>query len=229
MYELNNTHHESLVLSVWSSSQCNPVCVHQTPRRINPWKAAGSVQTNWHTSSCIYLTLHWARWSYPSVSRKLPSPVYQMKPTCHCLNDYHPIPLTPVIMKCSKSLVRDHIKSLLPLSLSGVLQKLFHLSLNQERILVLLKTSFLFSVPKNWTPSGLSDYRPAALRPFLVHLRPHMKSLFAVSTFTPRWTWQHCENHWTERPTVMLLKRRGWANSILFTGKPKLESKLLLR
>lgn len=174
-------------------------------RRINPWKAAGPN----NIAGCVlkecadqlaYVFTYIFNTSLsqvvvPICFKKATITPVPKKHTCHCLNDYRPIPLTPIIIKCSKSLLRDHIKSKLPLSLSGVLQQLFHLSLNQERILVLLKTSCLISVPKNWTPSGLSDYRPAALRPFLVHLRPHIKSLLAVSTFTPRWTWQHCENH----------------------------------
>ncbi|KAI4892572.1 hypothetical protein NFI96_024739, partial [Prochilodus magdalenae] len=34
-----------------------------------------------------------------------------------CLNDYHPVALTPIIMKCFERLVMRHIKTLLPPSL----------------------------------------------------------------------------------------------------------------
>ncbi|KAK3573689.1 hypothetical protein QTP86_032048, partial [Hemibagrus guttatus] len=34
-----------------------------------------------------------------------------------CLNDYHPVALTPIIMKCFERLVMRHIKNLLPPSL----------------------------------------------------------------------------------------------------------------
>ncbi|KAK3539269.1 hypothetical protein QTP86_032717 [Hemibagrus guttatus] len=34
-----------------------------------------------------------------------------------CLNDYHPVALTPIIMKCFKRLIMKHIKNLLPPSL----------------------------------------------------------------------------------------------------------------
>ncbi|XP_068439610.1 unconventional myosin-XVB [Clinocottus analis] len=65
--------------------------------------------------------------------------------------------------------------------LSGVLQHLFNLSLKQEEVPVLWKTSCLVPVPKKSMPSGLKDYRPVALtshvmkvleRLVLAHLRP---------------------------------------------------------
>ncbi|KAK3546824.1 hypothetical protein QTP86_003077 [Hemibagrus guttatus] len=34
-----------------------------------------------------------------------------------CLNDYHPVALTPIIMKCFERFVMRHIKNLLPASL----------------------------------------------------------------------------------------------------------------
>ncbi|KAF7643345.1 hypothetical protein LDENG_00241400, partial [Lucifuga dentata] len=36
------------------------------------------------------------------------------KPVVSCLNDYHPITLTSVIMKCFKQIVKTHICSFLP-------------------------------------------------------------------------------------------------------------------
>ena len=33
------------------------------------------------------------------------------------LNDYHPVPLTPTLMKCSEELVLQHIKDNIPVSL----------------------------------------------------------------------------------------------------------------
>ncbi|KAK3547944.1 hypothetical protein QTP70_001322 [Hemibagrus guttatus] len=39
------------------------------------------------------------------------------KSTVSCLNDYHPVGLTPIVMKCFKSLVMRHIKTQLPASL----------------------------------------------------------------------------------------------------------------
>ncbi|KAK3548525.1 hypothetical protein QTP70_013370 [Hemibagrus guttatus] len=39
------------------------------------------------------------------------------KSTVSCLNDHHPIALTPIVMKCFKRLVMRHIKTKLPLSL----------------------------------------------------------------------------------------------------------------
>ncbi|MBN3318476.1 RTJK polymerase, partial [Atractosteus spatula] len=65
--------------------------------------------------------------------------------------------------------------------LSGVLQRLFNLSLRLERVPVLWKTSCLVPVPKKGRPSVLNDYRPVALtshimktleRLVLSHLRP---------------------------------------------------------
>lgn len=41
------------------------------------------------------------------------------KSTVSCLNDYRPVALTPVIMKCFERLVLRHIKTLLPPSLGG--------------------------------------------------------------------------------------------------------------
>jgi len=69
--------------------------------------------------------------------------------------------------------------------LSGVLQRLFNLSLRLGEVPVLWKTSCLVPVPKKSTPSGLNDYRPVALtshvmkvleRLVLAHLRPQVKS-----------------------------------------------------
>ncbi|KAI3365870.1 hypothetical protein L3Q82_000859 [Scortum barcoo] len=37
-----------------------------------------------------------------------------------CFNDYHPVALTPILMKCFKWLVLKHIKSVLPPSLDPV-------------------------------------------------------------------------------------------------------------
>ncbi|KAK0146207.1 hypothetical protein N1851_014489 [Merluccius polli] len=36
------------------------------------------------------------------------------KPAPFCFNDYHPVALTPIIMKCFERLVMSHIKSILP-------------------------------------------------------------------------------------------------------------------
>ncbi|KAK2905571.1 hypothetical protein Q8A73_009516 [Channa argus] len=41
----------------------------------------------------------------------------QKKPSPSCFNDYHPVALTPIIMKCFEHLVMHHIKSALPPSL----------------------------------------------------------------------------------------------------------------
>uniref|UniRef100_A0A667Y6G0 B30.2/SPRY domain-containing protein n=1 Tax=Myripristis murdjan TaxID=586833 RepID=A0A667Y6G0_9TELE len=68
--------------------------------------------------------------------------------------------------------------------LSSVIQHLYNLSLSQERVPVLWKTSCLVPVPKKSTPSDLNDYRPVALtshlmkvleRLVLAHLRPQVK------------------------------------------------------
>ena len=52
--------------------------------------------------------------------------------------------------------------------LSPVLQHLYNLSLGQERIPVLWKTSCLVPVPKKSTPSDLNDYRPVALTSYVM-------------------------------------------------------------
>ncbi|KAK3565650.1 hypothetical protein QTP86_013463 [Hemibagrus guttatus] len=68
--------------------------------------------------------------------------------------------------------------------LSGILKYIYNLSLIQERILVLWKTSCLVAIPKKATPSGLRDYRPVGLtshfmkvlgRIVLAHLVPQVK------------------------------------------------------
>ena len=65
--------------------------------------------------------------------------------------------------------------------LCGVLQHLFNLSLQLQRVPVLWKTSCLVPVPKKGHPVALDDYRPIALtshimkvmeRLVLAHLRP---------------------------------------------------------
>ena len=69
--------------------------------------------------------------------------------------------------------------------LSSILCYLFNMSLSQEKVPELWKTSCLVPVPKRSTPSGLNDYRPVALtshvmkvleRLVLAHLRPQVKS-----------------------------------------------------
>ena len=52
--------------------------------------------------------------------------------------------------------------------LSPVLQHLYNLSLGQERIPVLWRTSCLVPVPKKSTPSDLNDYRPVALTSYMM-------------------------------------------------------------
>ncbi|KAI4892920.1 hypothetical protein NFI96_001301 [Prochilodus magdalenae] len=44
-------------------------------------------------------------------------PCWPKKSSVSCLNDYRPIALTPIIMKCFERLVLRHIKTLLPPSL----------------------------------------------------------------------------------------------------------------
>ncbi|KAI5085621.1 gastrula zinc finger protein XlCGF28.1-like, partial [Silurus meridionalis] len=54
------------------------------------------------------------------------------KSTLSCLNDYHPIALTPIVMKCCERRVMRHIKTQLPpASMDDAISTTLHLALNQ--------------------------------------------------------------------------------------------------
>jgi len=58
--------------------------------------------------------------------------------------------------------------------LCGILQHLFNLSMSQEKVPVLWKTSCLVPVPKESHASAFSDYRPVALT---FHIRKVLERL----------------------------------------------------
>ncbi|XP_048854489.1 uncharacterized protein LOC125722376 [Brienomyrus brachyistius] len=92
--------------------------VRKTLLRVNPWKAAGPD----NIPGCVLrgcaeqLADVLTNIFNISLSTTVIIPVPK-KSSVSCLNDYRPVAVTPIIMKCFERLVMRHIKSLLPPSL----------------------------------------------------------------------------------------------------------------
>ncbi|KAK2875617.1 hypothetical protein Q8A73_024027 [Channa argus] len=104
-----------------------PISATQTTSRVNPWKSAGpdnipgrvlrecaeqlaDVFANIFNISLRSNVVHMCL----KTTTIVPLP---KKSTVSCLNDYRPVALTPIKMKCFERLVMRHIKSQLPTSL----------------------------------------------------------------------------------------------------------------
>ena len=66
------------------------------------------------------------------------------------LKDYHPVALKPIMIKCFKQLVRDHIISRLPFTLS--------LTANIRQVQFWLETSLSPSMESLWIQSGAHKF-----------------------------------------------------------------------
>ncbi|KAK1802655.1 hypothetical protein P4O66_004298 [Electrophorus voltai] len=101
--------------------------VRHTLRGVNPWKAAGpdnipgrvlrecADQLADVLTDIFNISLSCAM--VPTCFKTTTIVPVPKKPTVSCLNDYHPITLTSIIMKCFKRLVMRHTKTQLPSSL----------------------------------------------------------------------------------------------------------------
>ncbi|KAK1789495.1 hypothetical protein P4O66_015415 [Electrophorus voltai] len=104
--------------------------VNCTLRGVNPWKAAGPdnilgrVLTECADQLADVLTdifkISLSCAAVPTCFKTTTIVPMPKKPTVSCLNDYRPIALTSIIMKCFKRLVMRHIKTQLPPSLDSL-------------------------------------------------------------------------------------------------------------
>jgi len=98
--------------------------VRRAHKRINPQKSPGpdgipgrvlrecADQLAEIFTSIFNLCLYQS--AVPTVFKQTTIVPIPKKPSITCLNDYRPVALTPIIMKCFKRLVRTHICSTLP-------------------------------------------------------------------------------------------------------------------
>lgn len=106
----------------------NPADVHLALRRVNPKKAAGPdhipgrvlkecADQLAHVLTDIFnISLYQA--VMPSCYKKATIIPVPKKPTVTCLNEYRPVALTTIIMKCFERLVKGHITTVLPPALN---------------------------------------------------------------------------------------------------------------
>ncbi len=102
----------------------SPADVRKTLSRINPRKAAGPDQYTWLRTERLCWTAdrcpnrilqHLAEpSSHPHMSQIHDNHTGTKKSPVSCLNDYRPIALTPIIMKCFERLVMHNIKTSIP-------------------------------------------------------------------------------------------------------------------
>ncbi|KAI4904828.1 hypothetical protein NFI96_006812 [Prochilodus magdalenae] len=107
-----------------SSLAVTSVEVFKALKRINPWKAAGpgNIPGCALTVCSLELTvvfvdifnLSLAQSFVPSCFKTTTIVPLPKKSVVTCLNDYHPVVLTPIVMKCFERIVMSHIQETIP-------------------------------------------------------------------------------------------------------------------
>ncbi|KAL0159079.1 hypothetical protein M9458_047155, partial [Cirrhinus mrigala] len=211
----NNTPAQKLLTSPNDQVLClSPADVRKTLSRINPRKAAGpdNIPGRVLRDCAAQLTdvLTDIFNSSPRSSSPRKSPV-------SCLNDYHPIALTPIMMKCFERLVMHHIKSSLPNTLDpfqfayrpnrstdDAISSTLHLALTHLE----QKDSYVRML--------FIDFR-SAFNKIIPQQLIHKLNLLGINTPLCNWILEFL----TGRPQSVLVGRNTSSTTTLSTGAPQ--------
>ncbi|KAK3520088.1 hypothetical protein QTP70_013045 [Hemibagrus guttatus] len=140
------------------------------------------------------------------------------KPQPVCLNDYRPVPLTSVVMKCFETLIRDFITSSIPDTLD-LLQFAYCSNHSTEDTIAHLHhtaQSHLDSRKGNYVKMLFVDYS-SAINTIIPSILTTKLEILGLSLSLCRWI----SNFLTDRPQAILVSKHVSPSLTLSTGAPQ--------